>query len=698
MSLLYPALAPSYNTPRNYEQIGGKLLGTGGDATQLLSAVCRVSVPSATYDGDLHYPASDPYGIAGYGGWLVDNTWTVIRENFDNTLESEVIETGGDGPHTVVTYASQHSGPGTSDGAGWTLDFTDEYAQVLQTLHTPLTEFIQNDNLGAGPPPYPEYATAGWTGGCRVTLAAQTPGDLPYGEYFVQYTRTYTKPVYSGYVLDQPPRVVFAFSGYLIQRLAGPLSATLAPTYVSGHPSGPVAGITVGGAYPHFTCACPAHGFPFARLDLLLSIADDPDPEIYFGPGFWQAEVHVPGGGYRNGGPYDASYTDVASFFAPPGLTTYEAANGTYVDTYRAAAGFLSPAVYSMFSVLFSAQRQNYPLGQPYVYEVGIPGTPGSYTLYLISVSKYPTRTYTLDNRGYLKDADGPVEYGNTRTVAAADFFTGFVAPRPYGSLPLATEDVFNAADTLSDTYDIGYLPPTVIQIDFTITGTGGGGGGGGTTGDQQDMAQDRATGRVSLVSSDGTVLFAQAWEGWTSLRGDPAKPVASILTTSGAAVSGVHPSLCKVSEEGRASVCYQDAFGRTVRADSRDNLATLEAATMTIFKNADGSAKTGGLPGHIRDNSTGIFYVAASFPHLDGSGHAVAGQEDVLIARLDALDGLLHWQDGTTQKVIASAIAAAGKPSLTQNRYDPQQPLLLLHGDKKYLGTLGGEVWTDIT
>ena len=102
--------------------------------------------------------------------------------------------------------------------------------------------------------------------------------------------------------------------------------------------------------------------------------------------------------------------------------------------------------------------------------------------------------------------------------------------------------------------------------------------------------------------------------------------------------------------------------------------------------------SQTGGLPDHLYDEAAGIFYIAAAFLS------SIDNTETIYAARQDTQGNTLTWADGTTQKVVAASIAAAGRPTLSQNRFDPEQPLILLHGDLKYLGTQGGEVWTALT
>jgi hypothetical protein len=187
-------------------------------------------------------------------------------------------------------------------------------------------------------------------------------------------------------------------------------------------------------------------------------------------------------------------------------------------------------------------------------------------------------------------------------------------------------------------------------------------------------------------------VLQAEVHSGFTGLTGTPLRTLTSILDAAGVAVPGQYPSLWKVSEAGVWSVCWQNAAASVVRADSVDNLHTLillpgGVPLVPIF------SRTGGVPVHIRDQSGGVWYVAAAFPH----GSATSTTQDILVARLDSGNNLLHFADGTTEKTIVSNTTAAGRPSLTQNRYDPEQPLLLLHGDRRFFGHNQAEVWTEI-
>lgn len=248
--------------------------------------------------------------------------------------------------------------------------------------------------------------------------------------------------------------------------------------------------------------------------------------------------------------------------------------------------------------------------------------------------------------------------------------------------------------------------------LDVTVTPRPSGGGtvtpDPRDAGDGQDTAQDTATGRITRVRSvaEGAgstsavpafALQSSAWEGWQNLSGVQPRPPALILTgTSGKVAQGQFPSLWKCSEEGRYSLCYQNLFGAIVRADSLDSLLTLMPFPITIFRTSGGQPMTGGRPVHIQDGSTGIYYIAASFALLDSTGKP-NGTEDVLIARVGPSGPPLPWGDGTTQKYVVRGTAAAGRPALVLNRYDPEQPILLLHGDRKFEGKLGGEQWQEI-
>ena len=187
--------------------------------------------------------------------------------------------------------------------------------------------------------------------------------------------------------------------------------------------------------------------------------------------------------------------------------------------------------------------------------------------------------------------------------------------------------------------------------------------------------------------------LHAEVPCGYKGVTRTPLRPSVPILDQSGTPVAGQYPSLWKVSEAGVWSVCWLGGSGSIVRAESLDNLHTL-SLTPGGFPLVPIFSRAGGIPVHIRDQSGGVWYVAAAFPA--GSDPA-ATTEDILIARLDGGSNLLHFADGTTQKIVAAASPAAGRPSLTQNRYDPEQPLTLLHGDRRFIGRGGGELWTEI-
>jgi len=248
--------------------------------------------------------------------------------------------------------------------------------------------------------------------------------------------------------------------------------------------------------------------------------------------------------------------------------------------------------------------------------------------------------------------------------------------------------------------------------LDVTVTPRPSGGGtvtpDPRDVGDGRDTAQDAATGRITRVRSvaEGAgstsavpafALQSSAWEGWQNLSGvQPRTPGLIRTGPSGNVVQGQFPSLWKSSEEGRYSLCYQNLFGAVVRADSLDSLLTLMPFPTTIFRTSGGQPMTGGRPVHIQDGSTGIYYIAASFALLDSTGKP-NGTEDVLIARVGPSGPPLPWADGTTQKYVVRGTAAAGRPALVLNRYDPEQPILLLHGDRKFDGKLGGEQWVEI-
>jgi len=106
--------------------------------------------------------------------------------------------------------------------------------------------------------------------------------------------------------------------------------------------------------------------------------------------------------------------------------------------------------------------------------------------------------------------------------------------------------------------------------------------------------------------------------------------------------------------------------------------------------------SRAGGYPAHIHDNSTGIWYIAAAFDNAVGPGQPPT--QDVLILRTNAGGATLRWADGTAEKVVVSATTPAGAPSLSQNHYDPEQSLALLHGARRFTGRQGGETWQDVT
>ena len=98
-------------------------------------------------------------------------------------------------------------------------------------------------------------------------------------------------------------------------------------------------------------------------------------------------------------------------------------------------------------------------------------------------------------------------------------------------------------------------------------------------------------------------VLQAEIHSGYKGVTNTPLRAVQTILDSAGAAVVGEYPSLWKVSEAGLWSVCWQNAAKAIVRADSLDNLHTLNFLSggvplMNIF------SRTGGIPVHIRDRA----------------------------------------------------------------------------------------------
>lgn len=211
----------------------------------------------------------------------------------------------------------------------------------------------------------------------------------------------------------------------------------------------------------------------------------------------------------------------------------------------------------------------------------------------------------------------------------------------------------------------------------------------------EQDMAQDVATGRIHRVWSDPATgnLTAEAREGRLGLSGTPAR-AAAVITSNGEGTGGsgtprlgANPSLWVTHETGLASVVYAagDGTGPIVRADSTDGLITLGAESMALF------SRSGGFPQHFRDTSTGILYAFAAFDDP-------AGTQTVLAARQNVLGVLLHWADGTTEKVVATNLTAAGRPVALPNRYDGVQSLLLMHGDRRFSSPDQGETWTAVT
>lgn len=218
---------------------------------------------------------------------------------------------------------------------------------------------------------------------------------------------------------------------------------------------------------------------------------------------------------------------------------------------------------------------------------------------------------------------------------------------------------------------------------------------------DKGALDQDPATGRVYLAKVIGGQLQIAAREGWQGLGGAPARDYAPLLGPGGAAVTGKAPHLASRTAGGDAArgglttLVYQDAGGHVVLAISGDGLHTVGAPTMPIF------TETGGLPCHLHDESTGLTYVAASFavaPPANSPAGTVSTTEDLRLVRLGANLAPVAWADGKLEKLIKAGSPKAGRPSLTQNRFDPEQPLLLIHGDKKYLGSQGGEKWAEVT
>lgn len=218
---------------------------------------------------------------------------------------------------------------------------------------------------------------------------------------------------------------------------------------------------------------------------------------------------------------------------------------------------------------------------------------------------------------------------------------------------------------------------------------------------DKGALDQDPATGRVYLAKVVGGQLQVAAREGWQGLGGVPARDYAPLLGPGGAAVAGKSPHLASRTAGGEAArgglhtLVYQDGGGHVVLAISDDGLHAVGAPTMPIF------IETGGLPCHLHDETTDLTYVAASFavaPAANAPAGTVSTTEDLRLVRLGGDLRPVRWADGTAEKLIKAASPKAGRPSLTQNRFDPEQPLLLIHGDKKYLGTMGGEVWAEIT
>ena len=238
----------------------------------------------------------------------------------------------------------------------------------------------------------------------------------------------------------------------------------------------------------------------------------------------------------------------------------------------------------------------------------------------------------------------------------------------------------------LSDHDISGSTPPTDTDTDASDKGA---------------LDQDPATGRVYLAKVVAGKVQIAAREGWQGLGGVPARDYAPLLGPDGAALAGKSPHLASRTAGGDAArgglttLVYQDASGHVVLAMSDDGLHTVGAPTMPIF------TETGGLPCHLHDESTGLTYVAASFavaPAATAPPGTVSTTEDLRLVRLGANLVPVPWADGKAEKVIKLAAPKAGRPSLTQNRMDPEQPLLLVHGDKKFLGSQGGEIWQEIT
>lgn len=201
----------------------------------------------------------------------------------------------------------------------------------------------------------------------------------------------------------------------------------------------------------------------------------------------------------------------------------------------------------------------------------------------------------------------------------------------------------------------------------------------------EQDMAQDCATGRILRVKGDDSdTLTAEAREGWQGLSGAPVHS-AAILDQSGAVRQGQNPSLWITHETGLASLVYlRPSDSQIVRADSLDGLQTVGDESMPLFSRA------GGAPDHFQDTSTGLTYLFAAFPNASGG-------EDLVAARQDAQGNLLTWAGGQAEKTIAANVDAAGAPRALPNRYVGAQDILLIHGDRRWHGTDGGEVWTEI-
>ena len=441
-------------------EAAGKLF-TGSGASRLVKANFSLSAPpvdSSAYSSAASYAASfnalNGVTLSDYPTWELIETWRVDRYNFDSALDEYFPYDPATNPHgpDILPYAA--SSGDSLTGGGWTVGLSESYSGVLAGLETWLTGHFTGTHAPTYALLYGVYSNPS----LRSTLSFTAPMSLPWGLYFVTCTKTYR--VLLGYPPGGRPvyaEITFTGAGNFLQRLTAPVTSSVVAASRRGAAAAP--SITVSGTHPHFSMSYAAGSAYYGeRMDLLVSVSDDAEPETYLGPNSWVAAVTNPGPEAR--GPIDFSgvdgsavsvpldYSDAATFLAPPGIAAYEATNGPLYPRYEAAAGCLPPNADEYFA--FYGTRQIYPLGvgSPYVYEIGIPGRPGSYTYYWITQSNYPETTQVYDDSGFIQGMADP------------SFNPNFVYPP------------FNASDTASDTTDYGFLPATVIRIDIIVTGT----------------------------------------------------------------------------------------------------------------------------------------------------------------------------------------------------------------------------------